>query len=281
MVWRIATKADLPPIEALLRRHVQSSMFLLGNLRDHGLGSDAPHGMTLWVRTDLSGVFGVSNTGMVLMQAPEATTEDWRAAFGLLAGRELIGCVGDTGQLRAFFGASGLSARPTRLDEDEPGFALDLVDLVIPARAEARLIPLADAPHDLVLEWRAAYHAEILGVTPENCATEARRDVDGYIERGSHRVLTIAGRAVAMCGFNAQMPDVVQVGGVYTPPGLRGRGYARLAVALHLQEAQKAGVEHAVLFAASLAAAKAYQAIGFKPAGSFSLVLFAPEQEVS
>ncbi len=281
MVWRIATQADLPPIEALLRRHVQSSMFLLGNLRDHGLGSDAPHGMTLWVQKDLSGVLGVSNTGMVLFQAQQATAKDWRAAFELLAGRELTGCVGDTEQLRAFLSASGLSARPTRLDEDEPGFALDLVDLAISEVPQARLIPLADAPRDLVLDWRAAYHAEILGTAPENCATEARRDVDGYIERASHRVLTIAGQAVAMCGFNAQMPDVVQVGGVYTPPDLRGRGYARLAVALHLEEARQEGADLAVLFAASPAAARAYQAIGFKPAGSFSLVLFAPEVEAT
>ena len=112
MDWRIATKADLPHIDALLRRHVQSSMFLLGNLRD------------------------------------------------------------------------------------------------------------------LVLGWRAAYHAEILGTADENCATEAQRDVVGYLERGSHRLLMIAGRAFAMCGFNAQMSDVVQVGGVYTPPGSRGNGCA-------------------------------------------------------
>lgn len=281
MVWRRASEADLPSIGALLHRHVQSSMFLLGDLRDHGLGSDAPHGMTLWVRPDLSGVFGVSNSGMVLIQAPHSSIEDWRAAHALLAGSALIGCIGETGQVRSFLSACNLAERQTRLDEDEPGFLLELDQLVIPPVQEAALIPLSDAPRDLVEGWRAAYHGEILGTAPENCAQDARRDIAGYLERDSHRVLTISERAVAMTGFNAQIPDVVQVGGVYTPPDLRSRGYARLAVALHLEAAQRAGVERAVLFAASPAAAKAYQAIGFKPAGSFSLVLFALEQEVT
>jgi predicted GNAT family acetyltransferase len=67
----------------------------------------------------------------------------------------------------------------------------------------------------------------------------------------------------------------VQVGGIYTPPALRGRGLARAAVALHLAEARNTGVSRAVLFAASPAAARAYTAIGFQPNGSFALVLFA------
>ena len=84
----------------------------------------------------------------------------------------------------------------------------------------------------------------------------------------------IDGKPVAMTGFNARLPEVVQIGGVYTPPELRGNGYAKLAVALHLIEARTAGATRAVLFAASESAARAYIAIGFQPAGQFSLLLF-------
>jgi RimJ/RimL family protein N-acetyltransferase len=276
MVWRAARAADIPPVERLLRQHLQSSMFLLGNLKDPCNGQ----AMDLWVQDDLSGVVGLTEAGMVLMQAPHAPAEDWQAASVLLAGRSIAGCAGNTAQLRAFLAASDFVSRPTRLDEDEPGFSLDLDQLEIPKAEQAALIPLATAPRDLVLDWRAAYHREVLATGADVSEERAAQDIASYLDRDSHRVLSIAGQPVAMTGFNAQIPEVVQIGGVYTPPGLRGRGLARLAVALHLDEARKAGAQRAVLFAASPAAARAYEAIGFRPAGSFSLVLFAPEQEV-
>ena len=86
---------------------------------------------------------------------------------------------------------------------------------------------------------------------------------------------------VAMTGFNARLPEIVQVGAVYTPPLLRNKGYARLAVALHLAEARETGTRHAVLFAASDAAARAYQAIGFLPTFAFALVLFSSSAKVA
>nr|WP_302478065.1 GNAT family N-acetyltransferase [Ruegeria atlantica] len=108
----------------------------------------------------------------------------------------------------------------------------------------------------------------------ERAHEQAKTDIAAYIERDSHRALLMDGQPVAMTGFNARLPEVVQIGGVYTPPGLRGSGYARLAVALHLQEAHRNGAARAVLFAASDAAARAYIAIGFRPAGHYSLILF-------
>ena len=52
-MWRAATEQDLGWVERFLFDHVQSSMFLLINLRDHGLGSDAPYGLHLWVLESL------------------------------------------------------------------------------------------------------------------------------------------------------------------------------------------------------------------------------------
>ncbi|WP_139792875.1 GNAT family N-acetyltransferase [Pseudophaeobacter leonis] len=90
------------------------------------------------------------------------------------------------------------------------------------------------------------------------------------------RILEVGGAPVAMTNFNAALPSIVQVGGVYTPPDLRGLGYARRAVALHLAEAQQAGITEATLFAANPAAARAYEAIGFSRIGSYRIVNFDP-----
>ena len=65
----------------------------------------------------------------------------------------------------------------------------------------------------------------------------------------------------------------MQVGGVYTPPGLRGRGQARRAVALHMQELRGEGVQTAILFASGAAACRAYEAIGFRRIGTYSLAI--------
>ena len=65
--------------------------------------------------------------------------------------------------------------------------------------------------------------------------------------------------------------DLVQIGGVYTPPGLRGQGHARRAVALHREEARAEGIRTAILFASGAAACRAYEAIGFERIGSYAL----------
>ncbi|MGR3760514.1 GNAT family N-acetyltransferase [Roseobacteraceae bacterium NS-SX3] len=282
MAWRAATGADLGWVEDLLRAHVQSSMFLLANLRAHGLGSDAPRGLNLWVRTGAEqGVFAVTNSGMVMPQAPGAAPEDWQAAAALLAGRSLLGCIGETGQVRAVLCAAGLGQYPRQVDRDEPCFALDLAGLKVLAVPGTELLPLSAMPRGLAEDWRRDYNVEILGAAPQQAAAVSAREVAEYLERDSHRVLMAEGVPVAMTGFNAALPDVVQIGGVYTPPEQRNRGWARLAVALHLAEARQRGVRKAVLFAASPAAVRAYTAIGFRRAGSYSLVLFAPEQEAA
>jgi len=87
-------------------------------------------------------------------------------------------------------------------------------------------------------------------------------------------VLVADGQLAAASRFNSQLPDAVQIGGVYTPPALRGRGYARAVVAGSLVEARAGGVARAILFTANPAALAAYVAIGFRVVGDYALVVF-------
>ena len=150
MTWRLAQPDEQHAIEAFLSRHVASSMFLLTNLRDHGLSGTAPKAMKVWLRgAPNNGVAGLTNDGTLLVQAPMATDADWRSMQALveaqLAGRPQTGVLGATEQLRRYLAATGLAARATRLNRDEPGLALDLGDLDLtclsrPALAGAALI---------------------------------------------------------------------------------------------------------------------------------------------
>lgn len=64
----------------------------------------------------------------------------------------------------------------------------------------------------------------------------------------------------------------MQIGGVYTPPALRGRGHARAVIAASLLDARARGVRRAVLFTAGANAEAAYRALGFGATGRFGLV---------
>jgi predicted GNAT family acetyltransferase len=103
---------------------------------------------------------------------------------------------------------------------------------------------------------------------------------DRYVAANSHVVLMDGTQPLAMCGFNARLPQIVQVGGVYTPPALRGLGHARRAIGQHLAQARAAGVQQAVLFAASETAASTYRALGFEQIGLWTLLLLAEPQVV-
>jgi predicted GNAT family acetyltransferase len=98
--------------------------------------------------------------------------------------------------------------------------------------------------------------------------------VDGQIADGNLWVAFESDRPVSMSAFNATLPDIVQIGGVYTPPALRGRGYAKVAVAGSLIAARQRGVSRAVLFTDNPSAARSYEAVGFTRIGNYGVVLF-------
>lgn len=276
-MWRRAEEQDLEWVFPFLYDHIQSSMFLICNLRDYGLASDEPYGMQVWVQG--RGVFAISNSGSILMQAPELN--DWSSAAELIIGRDVQGVLGDAPQVRAFLEAAELTGAPTHLNADDLGFHLDLADIEIAPRAYDELVALDQVDRELIVGWRTVYNTEAIGFPPELAAEKAVQEIEKYITCDSHRVLISGGEPVAMTGFNTQFEDVVQIGGVFTPPGKRGAGYARHALAMHLMEARETGAKQAVLFAANAAAARAYEAVGFKLAGKYALVLFSEPQKLS
>ncbi len=282
MTWRPAQDADLPKIDAFFSQHIQTSMFPLANLRDQGLHSADPRALNVWVLGDgPCDVFAITNEGMLLPQCPECTDAELINAISLIRGRALFGIAAEATQARRIMQLAGWQDRPATLNSDEPGFSLELEQLQVPDPDGAELIPLTDAKRAVTEGWRESYLIEAMEFDAARARKQSSKDIQSYIERNSHRVLLIDGDPVAMTGFNASLPEIVQIGGVYTPPELRGRGFARLAVALHLIEARNAGVARAVLFAASDAAARAYISIGFQPAGHYSLILFKHPEDVA
>jgi GNAT superfamily N-acetyltransferase len=277
MSLREATADDLPALTAFLRQHEATSMFPLSNLAGAGLHGAGFYGMRYWISGNVTGAIGLTNGGMLQPQWPGAA--DWAAARAVLKGAEVAGVIGPAGQVRPLVDALGLGSVAIRLDAVEPGFVMDLNDLNLPD-GPGLLAGFEAADPNLLSEWRASCLAEVSATPPDRAAMQAPAEVERWRATGSHRVMIEGGQPVAMSGFNAVFADVVQVGGVYVPPALRGKGRARRVVALHLAEARAKGVRRARLFAVSDQAARAYRAIGFGPADPVGLMLFAEPQQV-
>jgi predicted GNAT family acetyltransferase len=127
---------------------------------------------------------------------------------------------------------------------------------------------------NLLCEWRSAYDIEILGSTDsEETRNRAAAALDRQIAEGNAWVAIRNGVSVSLSAFNATLPDIVQLGGIYTPPEHRGRGYAKAAVAASLIAARQRGATRAVLFTSNPSAARSYEAVGFRRLGDYGLIL--------
>jgi RimJ/RimL family protein N-acetyltransferase len=265
---------DAAQIGQLLTARIDQAMFPLSSLRDHGLTKGdfaSPHNHAVRIWRIGQNLIALTRAGMILPLLDG--TPDLTELPAALHGLTVTGAVGPSASARPVLKALGLDRFATLTDRDEPGFALDLASLTVPDVPGTTLRPITPADQPLVAGWRQAYIGEVLGSTGPEARAKAETDLAAYLSRDSHRLLLHDDQPVAMTGFNAILPEIVQIGGVYTPPPFRGRGFARQAVALHLAEARASGVARAVLFAANDAAARAYRAIGFQPAQPFTLFL--------
>lgn len=177
---------------------------------------------------------------------------------------------------------SGLDGVPASKESREDLYALNLVDLIVPQALESGALRCrhpVPSEVDLLVAWRVNFCVEALGTEdgPE-LRRSACAEVDLLREREADWVLLNGATPVSYSGFNATLPDIVQVGGVWTPPELRGRGYGRAVVAGSLLAARRAGVRRAVLFTDphNPAARTAYRALGFRIVGDDGLVLLPP-----
>jgi predicted GNAT family acetyltransferase len=270
-------------------------MFLRSNLRDAGLSWTPPHGAPLQAQYvvgrragEVIGVAAHGWNGHVLIQA-DACPGELAVAAVRHSGRPVAGLVGPANQVADARRVAGLGSARVMMDSAELLMALALDQLVVPpALASGAVTGRRAEPGDReqLIPWRVAYFAETIphqaapGVParespdPDAAAREAR-SIDRMIAQRRLWLVEQDGAPVAMCLHNAVLPDAVQIGGVYTPPELRGRGHARAVVATSLIDARAAGAKRAVLFTPRPNAVAAYQAVGFAPIGHYAIVLFA------
>jgi predicted GNAT family acetyltransferase len=85
---------------------------------------------------------------------------------------------------------------------------------------------------ELLVDWLQAFEAEALH-SVGNGEDRARRIVEYRLtaERAGLMLWENDGQVVSVAGFGGETPNGIRIGPVYTPPDLRGRGYATALVA--------------------------------------------------
>ncbi|MEZ4662535.1 MAG: GNAT family N-acetyltransferase, partial [Caldilineaceae bacterium] len=263
---------------------LDSSIFLISNARASGLmdtGERYTGTYAAAVENDaIIGVVAQFWNGNLLCQAPLDLLDDlWRAAVDA-SGRAVRGVVGPAPQVAAIRAGLNIPEERVQMDESEGLFSLALSKLSEPeplrtGAVQGRRMEQRDL--NLLAAWRAEYNMEALGAADSpTLREECRATMERSLREGTTWVLESNGHPVASTSFNARIAEAVQVGGVWTPPELRRRGYARAAVAASLLDARAEGVEKAILFTGQdhIAAQTAYRALGFQLIGDYRLLLF-------
>jgi uncharacterized protein len=199
---------------------------LAATLRDHP--AVYPE-FRLWLvrdRDELVGVALRTPPFNVVVAQPETD-----AALHTLADaidEELPGVVGALPEAETFAEAwSSKTGSTPRRQMSTRIFALERVRPVSGVPGAMRAAVEEDRP--LLVDWLRAFGKESL---PEETRHEVESMVDHRLgARDAGLVLWEDGGPVSVAGYGASTPHGIRVGPVYTPPELRGRGYASALVA--------------------------------------------------
>jgi hypothetical protein len=130
----------------------------------------------------------------------------------------------------------------------------------------------SEADFDVLLGFAECFYRDIREPTP------APRDplMRAIRERRLHVWCDDTGRTVSMAAWAGLTPNGVRVNFVYTPPELRGRGYASNCVAALTRQLLASGRKFVFLFtdATNPVSNRIYQSIGYRHVADQQNILF-------
>jgi GNAT superfamily N-acetyltransferase len=124
-----------------------------------------------------------------------------------------------------------------------------------------RVAAAADAP--LLTDWFTAFADEVHDTDAGEDQAAAVRD---KLSHGGALIWEAAGRPVSIACVTRQVVRMLRIGPVYTPPELRGHGYASAVTAEASRRAREAGAEEVLLYTdlANPTSNSIYQRIGYR-----------------
>ena len=129
------------------------------------------------------------------------------------------------------------------------------------APGHARVIGPADV--ELFADWTIAFRREAVPHDP----LPSRQRLAQIAAEGHHQFWIVGGEPVSIAGIKRRTRHAAAIAGVYTPPALRGRGYAGSVTAAVVERIFAEGKGAACLYTdlRNPASNRCYAKIGFKP----------------
>jgi predicted GNAT family acetyltransferase len=147
-------------------------------------------------------------------------------------------------------------------------FELREVNPVQDVPGEMRVATEADLP--LLGKWVIGFYIDCFGkvMLPEE---KIRNNIARNVEAGAWHFWQVEGKPVSMAVSSRPTRHSISIGGVYTPPMLRRRGYASACVAALSQKLLDQGYKFCSLFTdlTNPTSNSIYMQVGYKPVANF------------
>ena len=271
-------------LEIFLKHYPETSMFLRSNLHNSGIEykSDMPYYGEYFAQYnssgEIQGVLAHYWNGNIMMQCPDPSMlNDLVHYFKSRCTRPICGILGDERQAKIVIDLLEINPSSFTLNATDGLYQLELSKIIVPNKStfgyQLKKAKYCD-PY-ILKKWLTDYHVEALEADLSNpiSVESINNSIKDAFNRDDLWTLEHNNIPLSLCGFNASLPDIVQIGPVWTPVEYRNQGYARSVVALSLLEAKKKGIKQAILFTNNLAAERAYCSIGFKNVGEYRLAI--------
>ena len=193
-----------------------------------------------------------------------------------VAAEEIPGVVGTEPEIHEFAELwSQHNGVPGRVNMRQGVYALDQVELVPNVPGSARVA--TDDDRELALRWWIAFGEEVLhegGPGRERAETSVDHKLSS--PTGGLLLWEDGGEPVSLAGWGGPTPNGIRIGPVYTPPALRGRGYATAVTAELSQRQLDGGRTFCFLYTdlANPTSNAIYERIGYRRVAEAAEVVF-------
>jgi uncharacterized protein len=271
-MYQKLSQSDFDIFDDFLKTRAETSMFLRSNAKKVGLDYEQnqpykAHYYGAFQEGHLQGVIAFCWNGNILIQCPPLSLLENLLNFikDDLPHFKIKGVIAPSLQCNKLKEHLKVKDENINFQCVDVVLALNLKDIKIP-------MPLQSGEYSLrypqenelnkLAKWRVAYEKESFDAVTSY--ESAFQEISSEHQNDELFVLEHECQIVSMAAYNAKLPDIVQIGGVYTPPSLRRRQYARSAVAGALLKAYGNGIQNSVLFSNNVFAIKSYESLGYK-----------------
>jgi predicted GNAT family acetyltransferase len=214
----------------------------------------------------------------LILARPRSTPGLAALAEAVAGAEEIPGVTGTEPEIHEFAELwSQHSGIPGRVNMRQGVYALDQVELVPSVPGSARVATQHD--RDLALRWWIAFGEEVLHEGGPG-RERAEASLDHKLSDPASGILLWedGGEPVSLAGWGGPTPNGIRIGPVYTPPELRGHGYATAVTAELSQRQLDGGRSFCFLYTdlANPTSNAIYERIGYRRIAEAAEVVFGP-----